>query len=90
MDVVLHHTPATFDIHLLEIIGTLIVGGQVSVLHPNGNIDMNIFSKTIMHQQVTHLNIVPSFLNILMDHLHDTDNKDCLRTIHCISSYGKQ
>lgn len=89
MDVVLHHTPATFDIHLSEIVGTLLVGGQVIILHPNGNLDMNVFSKAISHKQVTCLNIAPSFLTILIDHLCNIDNKDCLRTLRCILSHGK-
>jgi non-ribosomal peptide synthetase component F len=90
MDVVLHHTPVTFDIHLLEIIGTLIMGGQVIVLHPNGNFDMNVFSKTISHQQVTCLNIAPSFLTIVIDHLGNIDNKNCLKTLRCVLSHGKK
>ena len=76
IDTVLHHTPVTFDIHLSEIIGTLIVGGQVTLLHPNGNLDMNHFSKTISHQQVTCLNIAPSFLTMIIGHLCNVDNKD--------------
>ncbi|CAF3920869.1 unnamed protein product, partial [Rotaria sordida] len=38
MDTVLHHTSVNFDVHLLEIVGTLIMGGQVILLHPNGNL----------------------------------------------------
>ncbi|CAF1505285.1 unnamed protein product, partial [Rotaria sordida] len=37
-DTVLHHTSVNFDVHLLEIVGTLIMGGQVILLHPNGNL----------------------------------------------------
>jgi hypothetical protein len=66
------------------------MGGQVTLLHPNGNLDMNFFSGTIARQQVTFLNIVPSLLAILISHLRITNNKDCLKTIRCISSQSKK
>jgi non-ribosomal peptide synthetase component F len=87
---VLHHTPVTFNVHLLEIIGTLITGGQVILLHPNGNLNLNFFSETITHQQVTYLNIAPSLLPILIDYLRTTNNKECLKTLRSISFEGKK
>jgi non-ribosomal peptide synthetase component F len=89
-DVVLHHTPVTFNVHLLEIIGTLITGGQVILLHPNGNLNMNFFSQTISCQQVTYLNIVPSLLTILIDYLRVTNNRECLKKLRSISLEGKK
>ncbi len=90
VDIVLHHTPVTFDIHLSEIMATLITGGQVTLLHPNGNLNMNHFSKTISHQQVTCLNIAPSLLTMLIDHLCNIVDKDCLKTLRCVLFHGKK
>jgi non-ribosomal peptide synthetase component F len=90
MDSVLHHTSVTFDVHLSEIAGTLIMGGQVILLHPNGNLSMTFFSETIARQQVTYLNIVPSLLIILIDYLRTTNNKECLKTLRCILFGGKK
>jgi hypothetical protein len=67
------------------------MGGQVVLLHPNGNLNMNFFSGTISRQQVTYLNIVPSLLTILIDYLRTTKNhKECLKTLCCISFEGKK
>ena len=66
------------------------MGGQVILLHPNGNLSMSSFSETISHQQVTVLNVVPSLLNILIDYVRTTDDKECLKTLRCISSGGKK
>ena len=88
MDVVLHHTPVAFDVHLSEIIGTLIKGGQVILLRPNDNFDIDVYSCTISQQQVTYLNIVPSLLTILIHRLHMSNNKDSLNTLRRIVSYG--
>ena len=66
------------------------MGGEVILLHPNGNLSMSFFSETIHRQQATVLNVVPSLLNILIDYLRATDNKECLKTLRCISSGGKK
>ena len=87
-DVVLHHTPVTFDVHLSEIIGTLIKGGQVALLPPNVTYDINVYSRTVSEQQVTCLNIVPSLLTTLTHYLHSTNNEDCLKTLRRIMSHG--
>jgi len=66
------------------------MGGQVILLHPNGNLDLNVFCGTINYQQVTYLNIVPSLLIILTDYLRSTNNKSYLKTLRCVSSGGKK
>jgi len=65
------------------------MGGQVILLHPNGNLSMNFFSETIGRQQVTFLNVVPSLLSILGDYLHTANNKESLKTLRCVLSGGK-
>ncbi|CAF1098412.1 unnamed protein product [Rotaria sp. Silwood1] len=47
MDTVLHHTSVNFDIHLLEIVETLIMGGQAILLHPNGNLREPLMTNTM-------------------------------------------
>ncbi len=37
----------SFDIHVQEILGTLMVGGTVVMLHPRGNIDFDYLSVTL-------------------------------------------
>ncbi|CAF4360152.1 unnamed protein product [Rotaria sp. Silwood2] len=88
-DTVLHHTSVNFDVHLLEIIGTLIMGGQVILLHPNGNLSMITFSETIRRQQVTILNIMSSLLITLVDYLRTANNKECLQTLCCVLCRGE-
>jgi non-ribosomal peptide synthetase component F len=65
------------------------MGGQVTLLHPNGNLSMNVFCETINYQQVTCLNIVPSLLIILTNHLRSTKDSSCLKTLRCVSAGGK-
>ncbi|CAF1528777.1 unnamed protein product [Rotaria sp. Silwood1] len=47
MDTVLYHTSVNFDIHLLEIVETLIMCGQAILLHPNGNLREPLMTNTM-------------------------------------------
>ncbi|CAF4439736.1 unnamed protein product, partial [Adineta steineri] len=38
-------TRCSFDIHVQEILGTLLVGGTLIMLHPGGTIDFDYLSK---------------------------------------------
>lgn len=89
-DIVLYHTLISFDMHLREIIDTLIRGGQLVLLPPNGSFDINVFSRTVSHQQVTCLNMVPSLLTTLIHHLNNIDSNDCWRTLRSIIFQGIQ
>jgi len=89
-DIVLHHTSVTFDNHLLEIVGTLILGGQISLLHPNEYLNPRFWSETITCQQITYLNIAHSLLIIIIDYLHSINDMDSLNTLRCVSLEGKK
>ena len=79
----------TFDVHIEEILGTLIMCGQLIILRPYGELDMEMFSRTINRHQVTYLSTVPSqIINIAM-FLHEKDQDNALKTLRCISSGGK-
>ncbi len=89
-DVSLHHTSVTFDGHIEEILGTAIMGGQIVILRPYDHLDMQIFSKTIHHYEVTFLGIVPSQMNQLVIFLCNTnEEKNALKSLRLISCGGK-
>ncbi|CAF4718817.1 unnamed protein product, partial [Rotaria sp. Silwood2] len=88
-DVILNHTSVTFDAHFEEIAGTLMMGGQLVLLSPHGNLDMSIFCSTISRHQVTYLGGVPSFFLMLTEFMAIVHEKNCLKTLQCISSGGK-
>ncbi|CAF3000408.1 unnamed protein product, partial [Rotaria sp. Silwood2] len=88
-DVILNHTSVTFDAHLGEIAGTLMMGGQAVLLPPDGDLDMSIFCSTISRHQVTYLGGVPSLFHMLTEFITIADEKNCLKTLQCISSGGE-
>ncbi|CAF4041132.1 unnamed protein product, partial [Adineta steineri] len=59
----------TYDVHVMEIMGSLLLCATVVMLHPYGNMDFEYFAHTLQRKQVTCLAPVPTFLNHLCDFL---------------------
>ncbi|CAF1117030.1 unnamed protein product [Adineta steineri] len=59
----------TYDVHVMEIMGSLLLSATVVMLHPYGNMDFEYFAHTLQHKQITCLAPVPTFLNHLCDFL---------------------
>ncbi|CAF1463246.1 unnamed protein product, partial [Adineta steineri] len=64
------------------------VGGQVIILHPYGQLDMELFSKTITHHQVSYLGTVPSQMINLTKFLNTTNRNYVFETLRCVSTGG--
>ncbi|UJR34791.1 hypothetical protein I4U23_027572 [Adineta vaga] len=89
-DVVLQTTQPTFDIHMLEILGTLWLGGTLCLLRQNGNLDMNYFASMVQRHQTTVLIMVPTLIAILAKHLHKSMNQQLsLMSIRRLCSLGE-
>ena len=52
----------SFDIHIQETIGTLLMGATIVMLHPRGNIDFDYLVKIMKWKQITCILTVPSLL----------------------------
>ncbi|CAF1485117.1 unnamed protein product, partial [Adineta steineri] len=64
------------------------VGGLVVILHPYGQLDMELFSKTITHHQVSYLGTVPSQMINLTKFLNTTNRNYVFETLRCVSTGG--
>ncbi|CAF1523936.1 unnamed protein product [Adineta steineri] len=62
-DTVVQMTGCSFDIHVQEILGILLAGGTLIMLHPGGMIDFDYLSETLQNKQITYLHTVPSLLH---------------------------
>ena len=87
-DIGLHHTSVTFDAHLSESIGILMKGGQVVILKPFAQLDMESFIRTLCRYQVSYIGIVPSQLINLVAFLRSTDQYKTLETLRCVATGG--
>ena len=62
-DTVAQIARCSFDVHVLEIIGTIIIGGTLIMLHPGGIIDFDYFiSMYYRKNKITYIQAVPSLL----------------------------
>ncbi|CAF4066371.1 unnamed protein product, partial [Rotaria magnacalcarata] len=84
-DNVVQMAQCSFDAHILECLGMMMLGATLILLHPHGNMDFEYLSSTLEQHQVTFFSVVPSFMNALLDHL--MDNNRWLR-LSSIRSFG--
>ena len=72
-DAYLLKTAFTFDVAVTELFGWFIGGGKLGILPPGGEMEPHTIAEMIDHYQITHLNFVPSMLNVFIDGLSGDD-----------------
>jgi len=80
---------STFDIHVGDIIGTLIVGGTLVMLHPKGNIDFEYLSEVIRSKQITYMHTIPTLLHSFFTFLKDSDNISAIESLVSLCGIGE-
>ena len=60
-DIVGQLSRCTFDVHAQDIMGILIVGGSLTMIHPNGLLDFDYLASVFNNKQITYIQTVPSF-----------------------------
>jgi len=88
-DTVLQMARCSFDIHVQEIIGTLITGGTLEMLHPRGNIDFEYLSMILQMKQITFLYTVPTLLQSLFNSVRETKKSFAVKYLRSICTGGK-
>lgn len=72
----------SYDVHLQEIFGSLIIGNTVVLLHPYGHMDVSYVIDLLVEKQITYMQCVPTYLNQLTDFLTcNIRNSIVLRTL---------
>ena len=56
-DTVVQMSRCSFDIHIQDIMGTLLAGATVVMLHPRGNMDFEYLVKTMKSKQISCISI---------------------------------
>jgi acyl-coenzyme A synthetase/AMP-(fatty) acid ligase len=56
-------------VHIQEIIGALIVGSSVVMLHPQGNMDIKYVSKVLQEKQVSYMQSAPAYVSSMLEFL---------------------
>jgi non-ribosomal peptide synthetase component F len=88
MDTVLQIGRCTFDIHVQDVIGTLIVGATVVMLRPDGIMDLPYLAGILAEKDITYLFIVPTILNSMGQYFKETKNLGQIKSLRSICSGG--
>ena len=67
-DVVLHKTPATFDVSVWELFWPLLVGARTVIAEPEGHRDPMYLSALVREHGVTTAHFVPSMLELFLSY----------------------
>ncbi|CAF1398994.1 unnamed protein product [Adineta steineri] len=88
-DTVVQIARCSFDIHALEILGTLLVGGTLIMLHPHGTLDFMYLSEVLQNKQITYLKAVPSLLHVFFSFIQQNRNMNAVKYLRSFCSGGK-
>lgn len=88
MDTVVQVVRCSFDIHMQDIAGTLIVGATIIMVRPQGIIDLEYISEVLREKQITYIHAVPTLLNSLCNFLNQEPSLSCLKTMRSLCSIG--
>ncbi|CAF1082353.1 unnamed protein product [Adineta steineri] len=61
-DIVVQIARCSFDIHVQEILGALMHGATLVMVHPGGTLDFDYLSNIVQMKQITYILLVPSLL----------------------------
>ncbi|WP_281819884.1 non-ribosomal peptide synthetase, partial [Vallitalea longa] len=81
-------TNFTFDVSIVEIFGWILSKGRLVILKQGDEKDINRIINAVNVHKVTHINFVPSMLNVLVNHL-DEVNKRSLKHLEYVMVAGE-
>ena len=62
-DSIVQMSRCSFDIHVQDIIGSLVIGATLIMLHPNGLLDFEYLAQICKEKQITYMHSVPTLLD---------------------------
>ncbi|CAF4221603.1 unnamed protein product, partial [Adineta steineri] len=68
-DTMVQMASCSFDVHIQELIGGLLAGASIVMLHPDGNMDFHYMMKLLQEKQITYLQSVPAYVNNMLEFL---------------------
>ncbi len=89
-DIIVQIARCSFDIHVQEIIGTIIMGATLVMLHPRGNIDFEYLSTIMQTKQITFLYTVPTLLQIFFNFISRTEKFYAMKYLRSLCTGGKR
>jgi non-ribosomal peptide synthetase component F len=89
-DTVAQIARCSFDVHVLDIMGTLVLGGTLIMLRPEGIFDFDYLHSIFKKKQITYIQVVPSLLRTFFTFLLETGNSTDVTCLRSLCSSGKR
>ena len=82
-DIIIQMAGSSYDVHIQEILGSLMIGSSIVMLSPNSIMDVEYVLMILEKKQVSYMQTVPAYLNNMLDILpkYDLLKFKTLRTI---------
>ncbi len=80
----------SFDIHVQEIFGSLMIGAALIMLHPSGTIDFHYLSEMFEKKQITFMDTVPSLINSFFLFLKKNNKQKAVQYLRSLCIGGKR
>ncbi|CAF0911476.1 unnamed protein product [Adineta steineri] len=89
-DIIVQMARCSFDLHVQEILGTLIIGTTVIMLHPQGNYDFEYLSILMEKKQITFLYTVPTLLQLFFKFIKETKKAYVIQYLRSLCTGGER
>ena len=90
--IIIQMSSCSFDVHIQDFMGSVILGATLILLRPHGNLDASYLCRIIEKNQATIIDLVPTSLSILVDYLDSCVRENSLQylaTLKLITVGGK-
>ncbi len=87
-DTMMQIASCSFDAHVLEIVGSLMVGSSFTMLRPYGNVNLEYIATVLSVKQISFMMTVPTLWNRLLEYIQCV-NHCHLSTMHSLCSCGE-
>ncbi|CAF1459222.1 unnamed protein product, partial [Adineta steineri] len=88
-DVTVQMARSTFDVHLQEIAGVLLIGATLVMLHPTGIMDFHYLGNVMIKKNITYFASVPTIINNFFTFLQQQNYHNVARYLRLVCSGGE-
>ncbi len=87
-DTVIQMSRCSFDVHVQEILDTLMNGATLVMLRPRGSIDFEYLCTVLARKQITFMGSVPSLFHSFFHFVEDCNRENAVEYIKRVCSGG--
>ncbi|CAF1082378.1 unnamed protein product [Adineta steineri] len=87
-DVTVQMARSTFDVHLQQIVGVLLIGATLVMLHAKGMADFDYLADVLYKKQITYLNTVPVLFQSFFSFLSQCKKTNVVKYLRSLCSGG--